>query len=71
MELEEVAVNMNPIFLPEHRYLLMVGRVERLLEKRNAFRAKNEREHLLMAMELKQLEKELCNLEQEIARQVI
>lgn len=49
----------------------MVGRVERLLEKRNAFRAKNEREHTLMAMELKRLERELCNLEQEIARQVI
>ena len=62
---------MNPIFLPEHRYLLMVGRVERLLEKRNAFRAKNELEHTLMAMELKRLERELCNLEQEIARQVI
>lgn len=62
---------MENVFLPEHRYLHMMTRVERLLAKRNVFIAENNEEHTFMALELKRLEKQLCDLEQEIANKVM
>ena len=49
----------------------MMTRVERLLAKRNVFIAENNEEHTFMALELKRLEKQLCDLEQEIANKVM
>lgn len=69
--MKEVVVVMEHVFLPEHRYLDMVNRVERLYAKRNAFIAENEQEHTLMALELQRLERQLCDLEQEIANKVV
>ena len=69
--MKEVAVSMENVFLPEHRYLHMVNRVERLYARRNAFIAENDKEHTLMAIELQRLEKQLCDLEQEIANKVV
>lgn len=71
MCMKEVVVSMKPIFLPEHRYLNIICRVEQLYEKRNAFIAEHEKEHILLTRELEVLEKQLCDLEQEIARKAV
>lgn len=59
---------MENIFRAEHRYLHMMSRVENLLEARNRFIEKNDEEHLLLAKELQRLDKQLCDLEQQIAQ---
>ena len=57
---------MEKLIQPEVRYLHMMTRMERLLEKRNRYMKQNKVEHVLMEKELQRLEKQLSYLEQEI-----